>query len=83
MESWMRELAFHKTFTPPDSCPDHLGSSGFWMHCHSKGKQHVTVLWEWGGGIRDSTQRSGITEICSSIYCRTEFKTGFFFPGMS
>lgn len=85
MESWMRELAFHKSFTSPDSSPDHLGSSGFWMHCHSKGKQGVTVVWGRGGSIRDFTQRFGIAEICSSIYCRTEFKTGWFlfFFGMS
>lgn len=49
MESWMRELAFHKDFVPPDSCPDHRGPSGFWTLCHRKGKQKVTVVCGEGG----------------------------------
>lgn len=44
MESWMRELTFHKGLTSPDSCSDHLGSSGFWPFHHRKSEQRVTVI---------------------------------------
>ena len=54
MESWMRQLAFHKSFIPLDSYLDYLGSSGLWMHCHSKGKQGVTVVCGGRAGFRDS-----------------------------
>ena len=51
----MRQLAFHKSFIRRDSCLGHLGSSGFWMHCHSPGKQGVTGVCAGRAGFRDST----------------------------
>lgn len=50
MESWTQELASHKGFTTPDSCPDHLRSFGLWTLSHRKGEQGGTVVCRGQGG---------------------------------
>lgn len=84
----MRELTFHKGLTSPDSCSDHLGSSGFWPFRHRKSEQRVTVIcvcvmgwWQGKGEIRNSIEKFGVGEICLSMHWGTKFKTSF--SGMS
>lgn len=56
----MRELTFHKGLTSPDSCSDHLGSSGFWPFHHRKSEQRVTVICVCDGGGGRAKGRSEI-----------------------